>query len=81
MFHGFMSSVHYTTLSRRDELELGWFGSSWWRKDTSDTEWHVFAKQIRDSAPFLAIHVMGSQFLHKNSPEVRKLFPSWSNIN
>lgn len=49
------------------DLELSWLGGSVYRKDVSDTEWHVFSEIILGSLPWLGLHFLGAQLLRSKS--------------
>ena len=49
---------------------MGWFGPGRWRKDTSDSEWHVFSDVLLQGIPWLAVHFVGAQFLRRTGKQV-----------
>ncbi|TRY71751.1 hypothetical protein TCAL_01035 [Tigriopus californicus] len=75
LYHVFLASREYSrVLAQNNDLEVGWFGISQWKKDTSDSEWFVFSEILIFSLPWLAVHIIGSQILKKYRKEFLPTF-------
>ncbi len=72
MLHVYWASKRYWRFLYQDDFEVGFFPTS--RKDISDTEWMIFSKNMLDSIPWLALHLLGTQYFQRCHQNVIPLF-------